>query len=101
MYSAYKLNKQHANIKPCHTPFPIIKQSVVQTLVMLLLDLHTGFLGERSSSLVLPSVYEFSVFVVIHAVRGLSLVNDTEVDVFMEFPCFPHDLRDAGSLISG
>ena len=37
----------------------------------------------------------------IHAVRGLSLVNDTEVDVFMEFPCFPHDLRDAGSLISG
>ena len=29
-----------------------------------------------------------------HAVRGLSIVNDTELDVFLEFPCFPHDLMD-------
>ena len=28
MYSAYKLNKQGDNIQPCHTPFPILNQSV-------------------------------------------------------------------------
>ena len=28
-YSAQKLNKQDDNIQPCHTPFPILNQSVV------------------------------------------------------------------------
>ena len=31
--SAYKLNKQGDNIYPCHTPFPIVNQSVVPWLV--------------------------------------------------------------------
>ena len=29
MYSPYKLNKQTDNIQPCHTPFPILNQSIV------------------------------------------------------------------------
>ena len=29
MYSAYRLNKQGNNIQPWHTPFPILKQSLV------------------------------------------------------------------------
>ena len=29
MYSAYKLNKQDDNVQACHTPFPILIQSVV------------------------------------------------------------------------
>ena len=29
VYSAYKLNKQDDNIQPCHTPCPILTQSVV------------------------------------------------------------------------
>ena len=29
MYSTYKLNKQGDNIQPCHTPLPILNQSVV------------------------------------------------------------------------
>ena len=45
MYSAYKLNKQGDNIQPWHTAFPILNQSIVPCLVLLLLDLHTGFLG--------------------------------------------------------
>ena len=28
LYSAYKLNKQDGNIQPCHTPLPILNQSV-------------------------------------------------------------------------
>ena len=40
-------------------------------------------------------------FVVIHTVKGFSLVNETEVDVFLEFPCFLCDPTNVGILISG
>ena len=36
----------------------------------------------------------------IHTVRGFSIVNEAEVDVFLEFPCFLYDPTDVGSLIS-
>ena len=35
MYSEYKLNKQSDNIQPCHTPFPILNQSIVQCKVLI------------------------------------------------------------------
>ena len=40
-------------------------------------------------------------FVVIHTVKGFSVVNEAEVDVFLEFPCFYYDPTDVGNLISG
>ena len=40
-------------------------------------------------------------FVVIHTVKGFSVVNDTEVDIFLEFSCFIYDPTDIGNLISG
>ena len=43
----------------------------------------------------------FPQFVVIHTVKGFSIVNEAEVDVFLELSCFLYDLRDAGNLISG
>ena len=43
----------------------------------------------------------FPHFVVIHTVKGFSTVNETEVDVFLEFPCLFYDPTDVGSLISG
>ena len=39
----------------------------------------------------------FPQFVVIHTVKGFNVVNETEVDAFLEIPCFLYD----GSLISG
>ena len=42
----------------------------------------------------------FPQFVVIHTVKGFSIVNEAEVDVFLEFSCFFYDPRDVGSLIS-
>jgi len=39
-------------------------------------------------------------FVVIHTVKGLSIVNEAELDVFLEFSCFFYDLMDVGNLIS-
>ena len=43
----------------------------------------------------------FPQFVVIHTIKGFSVVKETEVDVFLEFPCFLHDPMDVGNLISG
>ena len=40
-------------------------------------------------------------FVVIHTVRGLSIVNEAEVDVFLEFPCFFHIPTNVGNSSSG
>ena len=43
----------------------------------------------------------FPQFVVIHTVKGFSVVNEAEVDIFLEFPCFFYDPMDIGNLISG
>ena len=48
-----------------------------------------------------PSLKEFSTVVVIHTIKGFSLVNEAEVDVFLEFSCFFYDPTDVGNLISG
>ena len=40
-------------------------------------------------------------FVVIHIVKGFSVVNEAEVGVFLKFPYFFYDPTDVGSLISG
>ena len=43
----------------------------------------------------------FPQFVVIHTVKGFSVVNETEVDVFLECSCFSDDPTDVGNLMSG
>ena len=43
----------------------------------------------------------FPQFVVIHTVKGVSIVNEAEVDVFLESTCFLYDPSDVGNLISG
>ena len=40
-------------------------------------------------------------FVVILTVKGISIVNEAEVDVFLAFPCFFYDPTDVGIIISG
>ena len=40
-------------------------------------------------------------FVVIHTIKGFSVVNETEVDVFLELSCFFYDPTDVGNLIFG
>ena len=43
----------------------------------------------------------FPQFVVIHTVKGFGVVNNGEVDVFLELSCFFEDPMDVGNLISG
>ena len=44
---------------------------------------------------------DFPQFVVIHTVKSFSVVNEAEVDVFLEFSCFFYDPMDVGNSISG
>ena len=44
---------------------------------------------------------DFPQFAVIHTVKGFSIVNEAEVDVFMQLSCFFDDPADVGNLKSG
>ena len=41
----------------------------------------------------------FSQFVVVHTVKGFSIVSEVEVDVLLELSCFFYDPTDVGNLI--
>ena len=43
----------------------------------------------------------FPQFVMMHTIKGFCIVNEAEVNVFLELPCFPYDPTDVGNLISG
>ena len=40
-------------------------------------------------------------FVVIHIIKGFSVVNEAEIDIFLEFSCFFYYPKHVGNLISG
>ena len=43
----------------------------------------------------------FSQFVVVHTVKGFSIVNEAELNAFLELSCFFCDPTDVGNLVSG
>ena len=43
----------------------------------------------------------FPQFVMIHTVKGFRVVDETEIDVFLKFPCFLYNPANVGNLISG
>ena len=43
----------------------------------------------------------FLQFIVMHTVKGFIIVNEAEIDVFLEFSCFIYDPTDVWNLISG
>ena len=99
MYSAKKLNKQGDDIQPWRTPFPFWNQSIVPYLVL------TCFLtciqvSQEAGKVVWYSnlLMNFPQFIVIHTVKGFSIVTEAEVDVFLEFSCFFYDPTDIGNL---
>ena len=101
MYSAYKLNKLGHNIQPWHSPFPILNQSIVPFPLLTVASWPAyRFLRRQLRRSGIPISWIFQ-FVVIHTVKVFRMVNETEVDVFLEFPCFLYDPMDAGNLTSG
>ena len=85
MSSAYKLNMQDGNVQPCCTPFSCsMCRSVASS------PAHRFLRGQIRWSGITISLRIFQL-VVIHTVKGISLVNEAEVDIFLEFPLFLHD----------
>ena len=101
MYSAYKLNDQGDNVQPWSTPFPIWNQSVVPCPVLTVASLPAYRFLKRQAVWYSHLLKDFPQFVVIHTVKGFSLVNEEQVDAFLEFSCFFYDPTDVGNLISG
>ena len=103
MYSAYKLKKQGDNIQPWHTPFPIWNQSIVPCSILTSSFLTCIQVSLDEDKVVWYSHFfkNFPQFVVIYTVKGFSVVNEAEVDVFLELSCFFYDPTDVGNLISG
>ena len=95
MCSAYRLNKQGDSRQPCLTPFSFLNQSVVPNRVLTVASPETGkmvWYSHLSKS--------FPQFVMIHAVKGFSVVDETDIDVFLKSPCFPYNPVNVGYLIS-
>ena len=102
MYSAYKLNKQGDNIQPWHTSFPIWNRCIFPCLLLTVASwpayrFHRGQVRWSGS----PTSWSIFQFLVIHTVKGFSIVNEVEVDVFLESSSFFYDPTDVGNLISG
>ena len=68
---------------------------------MLLLDLHKGFSETGKVVWYSHLIKNFPQLVVIHTVKGFSIVNEAEIDVFLEFPCFLYNIVNVGNLTSG
>ena len=77
-------------MQPWRTPFPIWNQSVVPCPVLTVVSWPAyRFLRRQVRWPGIPmSLKFFSQFVMIHTVKGFSVVNEAEVDVFLEFSCF-------------
>ena len=43
---------------------------------------------------------DFPQFIVIYTVKGFGIVNEAEIDVFLDLSCFFDDPLDVGNLIS-
>ena len=102
IYSACKLNKQGDNIQPWRASFPIWNQSIVPCMVLTVASWPAyRFLRRQVRWSVISISFRIFQFVVIYIVKGVSVVNKAEVDVFMEISCFFNDPTDVGNLISG
>ena len=101
MSSAYRLNKQGDSRQPCHTPFSILNQSVVQGSNCCFLTCIQA--SQETGKMICYSHFfkSFPQFIMIHTVKGFGIVNETEVDVFLELPCFLYDPVNVSNLISG
>ena len=100
-YSAYKLNKQGDNTQPWRTPFPVWTQSVdLWQFLSAASWLAYKFLMRQVTWSGIPISLRISYNLSWFSVRGFSIINEAEVDVFLEFPCFLYDPVNVGNLIS-
>ena len=102
IYSAYKLNKQGNNMQPWRAPFPIRKQSIVSCVVLTVVSWTCTQVSQEAGKVAwyFQLLKNFPQFVVIHKVKGFGVVNEAEIDIFLEFSCFFCDPMGVGNLTS-
>ena len=88
-------------MQPWCTSFPIWNQSVVPCLVLTVASSPAYRLLRRQVWWPgIPSSLRILQFVGIQIAKSFWVVNEAEVDVFLEFSSFFYDLTDIGNLIS-
>ena len=101
MCSAYRLNKHGDSRQPCRAPFSILNQSFVSYRVLTCFLTCIQVSQETDKTVWYSHLSKsFSQFVMIPTVKGFNVANETEVDVFLEFPSFLCDKANVGNLIS-
>ena len=101
MCSAYRLNKHGDSRQPCRAPFSILNQSVVSYRVLTCFLTCIQVSQETDKTVWYSHLSKsFSQFFMIPTVKGFSIVNETEIDVFLKFPCFLYNPANVGNLIS-
>ena len=101
MCSAYRLNKQDDSRQPSRIPFSILNQSVVPYRVLSVASWPAyRFLRRKVRWSGIPNSKSFPQFVMAHTVKGFSVVNETEIDVFLKFPCFLYNPVNVSNLTS-
>ena len=102
MYSAFKLNRQGDNIQPWCTPFPLLSYFIIPCPVLTVASWPAyRFLRRQVRWSGITISLRIFQFVMIHTVKGFSIVDEAELDVFLEFSCFFYDPMDVDNLISG
>ena len=83
-------------------PFSILNQSIVPYRVLTVSSWPTCRLVSLETGKVVWYSHlskNFPWYVMIYTVKGFSIVNETEIDVSLKFPCFFHNPANVGNLI--
>ena len=82
--------------------FSILKQFIVPWPILTVASWPAyRFLWKQIRWSDIPISLRIFQLIVTHTVKGFSIVNEAEVDVFLEFSCFSYDPADVANLISG
>ena len=102
IYSSYKLNKQGDNIQPWRTLCPIWNPCSSMPSFNCCFLTRIQISQEAGKVVWYSHLFQnFPQFVVTHTVKGFSVVNEAEVDIFLEHSFIFSDPTDVGNLISG
>ena len=100
--TTFKLNKQGDKIQPCHyfPNFEPVHCSISSSNCCFLTCIQVS---QEAVKVVWYShlFKNFLQFVVIHTITRFNVVNEANIDVFLEFPCSFYDPAAVGNLISG
>ena len=107
MYSAYKFNKQGDYIQYTIYNVYIYSSSYLEPVCCSISGSNCCFLTciqisqEAEKAVWYSHLFKnFPQFIMIHTVNGFNVVNEAEVDVFLEFSYFLYDPMGVDSLIS-